>query len=276
MKFYAISIIMHLLLFVFFYSVSVCNRSLSIEEKELISISLNNFKSNMVSQEEISNKPEKKEKKVRLNDNVEKFQKTEEILKDISKSEIISTKEEDSSLNDNEIKSSISEKKEAEKVEESNENFTKINESLLGDNSLFESKENIKENTFDEKKMSENKKNQEEKDEKKVESLVNSNEKIIENQNMKGLVYKILYNPDPKYPSLAKRLNLEGEIEVTAKFLVNSKGVVEKVEIQKRDNYGFSEEVEKTLKKWKFSSIEYNGEKVSFYFYKKFKFRLEK
>jgi TonB family protein len=97
---------------------------------------------------------------------------------------------------------------------------------------------------------------------------------IPQNQYEKGLKYKILKADEPEYPSKAKRLRVRTEVRVKVKFKVNLKGYVEEIELlSPKDALGFATEVEKAIKKWQFSEINFNGESSEFYFVKEFVFK---
>lgn len=99
-------------------------------------------------------------------------------------------------------------------------------------------------------------------------------EKILKNQNIKGVEYKILNAPAPNYPSIAKKFNL-GKVPINARFLVGKTGSVEKIEILSgRSDLGFKQEIEKALKQWKFTPVTYKDEVIKLYFYKEFIFEL--
>ncbi len=88
-----------------------------------------------------------------------------------------------------------------------------------------------------------------------------------------GLYYEILREVEPEYPEKANRLGIKGIKIVEVKFLVGQKGEIKTIEIlSERDKFGFSQEVEKSLKKWRFKPIFYKNKPIEVYFYKKFKF----
>lgn len=102
-----------------------------------------------------------------------------------------------------------------------------------------------------------------------------SGEKIAVNQNIQGLSYKILNSPTPNYPSQARKIRISQDVVIKTKFLVGLNGKIESIEILEGiENYGFRNEVSRTLKHWQFSPIEYKGEKIKIYFYKDFIFNL--
>lgn len=98
---------------------------------------------------------------------------------------------------------------------------------------------------------------------------------IVKNQDIEGLNYKILVSSDPDYPILAKKANYKNTVIVKTRFLVNGEGKIEEIKFYDEEiKFGFHDEVEKSLKKWKFSPVKLNGEAAKMYFYKTFVFKL--
>lgn len=98
---------------------------------------------------------------------------------------------------------------------------------------------------------------------------------IAKNQDIEGLNYKILVSSDPDYPILAKKANYKNTVIVKTRFLVNREGKIEEIKFYDEEiKFGFHDEVEKSLKKWKFSPVKLNGEATKMYFYKTFVFKL--
>ena len=98
---------------------------------------------------------------------------------------------------------------------------------------------------------------------------------IVKNQDIEGLNYKILASSDPDYPILAKKANYKNTVIVKTRFLVNGEGKIEEIKFYDDEiKFGFHDEVEKSLKKWKFSPVKLNGEAAKMYFYKTFVFKL--
>ena len=98
---------------------------------------------------------------------------------------------------------------------------------------------------------------------------------IAKNQDIEGLNYKILASSDPDYPILAKKANYKNTVIVKTRFLVNGEGKIEEIKFYDEEiKFGFHDEVEKSLKKWKFSPVKLNGEAAKMYFYKTFVFKL--
>lgn len=101
-------------------------------------------------------------------------------------------------------------------------------------------------------------------------------EKIGINQNVQGLRYQILVSKDPEYPKQAKKFRIKEEITIKARFLVGIDGEIEAVDIiQGTEKFGFRESVKDCIAQWRFSPIEYKGEKIKMYFYKNFTFKVE-
>ncbi|MGL6066620.1 MAG: energy transducer TonB [Cetobacterium sp.] len=93
------------------------------------------------------------------------------------------------------------------------------------------------------------------------------------NQGIQGLKYSFISQPDPDYPLAAKRISYNKEVSIKVRFLIGFKGEVEEVKFYNdKDNLGFQNEVEKTLKKWKLTPVTLNNKPIKLYFYKEFKF----
>ncbi|MBN1469866.1 MAG: energy transducer TonB [Fusobacteriaceae bacterium] len=98
---------------------------------------------------------------------------------------------------------------------------------------------------------------------------------IAGNQDVKGLNYKILKAPNPEYPLIAKKSNYKNKVVIKVRILVNHLGKVEEIKyFDNETKYGFREEVERTLKNWKFSDISLDGKPVKMYFFKSFVFQI--
>lgn len=103
-----------------------------------------------------------------------------------------------------------------------------------------------------------------------------SSDYIVGNQDVKGLNYKILKAPNPEYPLIAKKANYKNKVVIKVRILVNHLGKVEEIKyFDNETKYGFREEVEKTLKNWKFSDISLDGKPVKMYFFKSFVFQID-
>lgn len=90
----------------------------------------------------------------------------------------------------------------------------------------------------------------------------------------KGLDFKITNQIDPDYPRQAEIIRYNKTVVVEARFLVDTKGWIEKIEIIKsHKKFGFDKEVLKALRQWKFKPIVYKGKKMKVYFNKKFIFK---
>lgn len=88
-----------------------------------------------------------------------------------------------------------------------------------------------------------------------------------------GINFEILYEVDPIYPKQAEVIRYNKDVTISVRFLVDQKGSVENIEIlQSHKKFGFDKEVIKTLKRWKFKPIEYQGEIIKVYFHKEFIF----
>lgn len=99
---------------------------------------------------------------------------------------------------------------------------------------------------------------------------------IVENQNVKGLEYKILYSPEPEYPLIAKKAGYLKSVVIKVRILVDEEGKVTDIRFyDDNKKFGFHEEVEKTLRSWKFSPIKLNGQFVKMYFFKKIYYNMK-
>lgn len=108
-----------------------------------------------------------------------------------------------------------------------------------------------------------------------ISKELTSSNYIAKNQDIEGLNYKILASSDPDYPILAKKANYKNTVIVKTRFLVNGEGKIEEIKFYDEEiKFGFHDEVEKSLKKWKFSPVKLNGEATKMYFYKTFVFKL--
>lgn len=108
-----------------------------------------------------------------------------------------------------------------------------------------------------------------------ISKELTSSNYIAKNQDIEGLNYKILVSSDPDYPILAKKANYKNTVIVKTRFLVNGEGKIEEIKFYDEEiKFGFHDEVEKSLKKWKFSPVKLNGEAAKMYFYKTFVFKL--
>ncbi len=89
----------------------------------------------------------------------------------------------------------------------------------------------------------------------------------------KGIDFEIVRQVDPDYPRQAEVIRYSKTVVVEARFLVGLDGNIEKIEITKsHEKFGFDKEVTKSLKKWKFKPIVFNGKKLKVYFTKEFIF----
>lgn len=92
--------------------------------------------------------------------------------------------------------------------------------------------------------------------------------------SLDGIEYEIIKEIDPQYPLKAKKIGYNGVRVVKVKFLVDLDGSIKNIEfISGETKFGFKEEVEKALKKWKFKPIIYKGKIIRVHFEKEFKFK---
>jgi TonB family protein len=69
-----------------------------------------------------------------------------------------------------------------------------------------------------------------------------------------------IYGPDPAYPAIAQDLGIAGTVK--AVLTIDAYGTVKDVTIDKSPHKSMSEEVIRTLLKWKFKPVEYKGTHV--------------
>lgn len=92
--------------------------------------------------------------------------------------------------------------------------------------------------------------------------------------SLDGIEYEILKEVDPQYPIKARKIGYNGIGSVKVKFLVDTDGIVKEIKfISGESKFGFREEVEKALRKWKFKPIIYKGKIIKVHFEKEFKFK---
>ncbi len=92
-------------------------------------------------------------------------------------------------------------------------------------------------------------------------------------QGVKGLSYGFISNPEPAYPSVARRLGFKGDMVVKVIMQFDSNGELKDFKfVGERDRLGFTNEVEKTVKNWRLTPIRYKGQQVNMRFYKTFRF----
>lgn len=93
------------------------------------------------------------------------------------------------------------------------------------------------------------------------------------NQGVQGLKYSFIQQPDPEYPLAAKRISYNKEVSIKVRFLVGLNGKIEEIKFyNEKDSLGFQKEVEKTLNKWRLTPVTLNNKTIKLYFYKEFKF----
>ena len=98
----------------------------------------------------------------------------------------------------------------------------------------------------------------------------------VKHQGVKGLSYGFISNPEPVYPSVAKRLGFKGNMVVKVIMQFDSNGELKDFRVVgERDKFGFTNEVEKTVRNWKLTPIKYKGQQVNMRFYKSFKFNMQ-
>lgn len=75
-----------------------------------------------------------------------------------------------------------------------------------------------------------------------------------------GIKPQKLYAPAPSYPPIAQDLGISGIVRVL--LTIDTSGMVKEIKIVNSPHSSMSEEVVRTLKKWKFKPVKYNGQKV--------------
>lgn len=96
---------------------------------------------------------------------------------------------------------------------------------------------------------------------------------MAKHQGVKGLSFGFISSPEPDYPSLARRLGFKDEMIIKVIMEFDSNGKLKDMKfVGDKDRFGFRNEVEKTVKQWKLTSIKYNDMDVKMKFYKSFKF----
>lgn len=282
MKFYVVSGIGHLLiilsLFLFVKNpVSMIPR-MDIKDKISINFTMayspNNNLPLVEKKQKIKNpvisKKQKEEKKIIEEKKVEKVEVIEslELKEEIEETELVEVVEE---IMD-EIKEEIIEEElieEIEIIEEVNED--KLEKAEITEEELvYEeiSNENI------EIEQDNNKSNTEIFDSESF--ILKDNSYIAKNQDIKGISYSFIKTPEPRYPNMARRAGIKGEVVIQARFLVDEKGRIE--EIIFYDNvtsYGFREEVTRALNNWRLSPVTIGDKVVKMYFYKVFRFNVK-
>ena len=92
--------------------------------------------------------------------------------------------------------------------------------------------------------------------------------------SLDGIEYEILKEVDPQYPIKARKIGYNGIGSIKVNFLVDIDGTVKDVKfISGESKFGFREEVEKALRKWKIKPIIYKGKIIKVHFEKEFKFK---
>lgn len=98
----------------------------------------------------------------------------------------------------------------------------------------------------------------------------------VKHQGVQGLSYGFISNPEPAYPSVARRLGFKGNMVVKVIMQFDSNGDLKDFRVVgERDKFGFTNEVEKTVRSWKLTPIRYKGQQVNMRFYKNFKFNMQ-
>lgn len=106
-----------------------------------------------------------------------------------------------------------------------------------------------------------------------IDNNILSNDLVKENSQLN---YKILNMPNPEYPSKAKNLNFNKKIIVVSEFIVGKDGKVREFLLKSENElyrkYAFDKSIEKVLKEYRFTPINYEGRSVEVKFIKTFEF----
>ncbi len=75
-----------------------------------------------------------------------------------------------------------------------------------------------------------------------------------------GIKLQKIYAPTPYYPSIAQDLGISGIVRTL--LTIDTSGMVKEIKIVNSPHSSMSDEVVRTLKKWRFKPIKYNDQKV--------------
>lgn len=258
MKFFIVSFVLH---FIIIFYVNVFSIDESIEFKKVgdpdVSFTMVEGSSEPVS----SNKVEEpvKEKKVEQKKKVIEQPKKKETIQEVEKEVIEVPKEIDEVIEVEE------ETPEEEVIQE--ETVEEISEELVGE--VVSEVSDISETEAEEVQT------ETESSDLSSDSFIHLEDGSIvaKNQGVKGLSYGWINDPDPQYPTIARRMKYDKDVIIKVRFLVGYDGKIEEVRFyDNMTGYGFRNEVEKTLKEWEATPVKVDGQKVKLYFYKTFKF----
>ena len=211
------------------------------------------------------------------------FAKDEELKFKEKNTMVVSVKNRRAVSND----SNISSVKQSEQKEEIQEEKIRTKEKQVEEERIREKvkkivkKEEVKKKNLEAKKL-------DNKEQKNRSNKVKESYNEFEDQNrflqgedgvftavsLDGIEYEILKEVDPQYPIKARKIGYNGNGSVKVKFLVDTDGIVKEIKfISGESKFGFREEVEKALRKWKFKPIIYKGKIIKVHFEKEFKFK---
>ncbi|MCQ8211963.1 energy transducer TonB [Cetobacterium somerae] len=211
------------------------------------------------------------------------FSKDEEIKFKEKNSVIVSVKNRKAISN---ITNVSLEKEEKEKKEKSIENKVEEKKKTLVEEKIIKKevikKDNTKKN-LEKKKSKDSSLNKKDKVSEKKEKynefkdqnrFLQGEDGVFTAVSLDGIEYEIIKEIDPQYPLKARKIGYNGVGIVKVKFLVDLDGSIKNIEfISGETKFGFKEEVEKALKKWKFKPITYKGKIIRVHFEKEFKFK---
>jgi len=275
MKFLLVSIFLHLvLIFKFFHYENIHAKS---NEEKVISVSINDFSKKSESQIKKAKINNSKEDEHLLEEkNYKSLENKESLQENVLDKNMIPSKDTDVIIKNENKQLEIEEKSiEIEKKDYVVSDFNKgiVTEEIVstysksvGSNTISANSSNVGMNAISkgntEGVSSEG-------------NLSSGEEFIAKNQDIEGLKYNIISSSDPEYPIVAKKANYKNTVVIKVRFLVNGEGKIEEIKFYDNETkFGFHEEVENSLKKWKFSPPKLNGKSVKMYFYKSFVFKL--
>jgi protein TonB len=166
----------------------------------------------------------------------------------------------------------ISEKNEISEIEKSPSDII----SAKDDNREVNEDQNeriLDSSNFSEKKVEENEKLEKQDDFIKNGNFTVDSNGTYTAVSAKGINFEIIKQVDPNYPRQAEIIRYKKEVHIKTRFLVDLDGNIEKIEIlESHKKFGFDKEVINALQKWKFKPIEHKGKNIKVYFNKEFIF----
>ena len=289
-KYILISILIHGLLFlVLSLDFKTQENSVYSEPNTTVQVSMSNFENTGKQNDSQQNTPDIKEnlnsdktkenlnKDIPTDENLNKVEKKLVKLEEVFKEKSMKTFSKVNIKKENNIN-------EEPVLQELNKKISKETtaDEKLNENSEIEKSDKSVDN-LTEKSLSpvaENNAEKQDTDKKTEENFIQTNDGSLaaKNQWVDGLIIKYINTPNPKYPSLAKKLGVKGEFLVKVRFLVDIHGDVEEIKFYSDPlckKYGFENEVKKVIQNWKTEPIRFHEKLVKVYFYKTFRFSLQ-